>query len=68
MNQLRTLNSYQTFKIKNKKLKKLIAVDVLFKAYPMVHSHADPIWPDVTFKHFENQTDKLNTGDEPGIC
>jgi hypothetical protein len=29
-----------------------MAVDVLFKAYPMVwyHSHADPIWPDGTFK------------------
>jgi hypothetical protein len=32
--QLRTLNSYKIFKIKNNK--KAIAVDVLFKAYPMV--------------------------------
>jgi hypothetical protein len=32
---LRTLNSYQIFKIKNKKLIH-IAVDVLLKGYPMV--------------------------------
>ena len=36
MKRLRTLNSYQIFNIKNKKYKKPLAVDVLFKAYPMV--------------------------------
>ncbi len=35
MNRLRTWNSSQIFKIKNK-IKKPIAVDVLFKTYPMV--------------------------------
>ncbi len=33
-----------------KKKKKPRAVDVLFKAYPMIPLHADPIWPDSTFK------------------
>jgi hypothetical protein len=38
------------------KNKKPIVVDVLFKGYPeglsidWYHSHADPIWPDGTFK------------------
>ncbi len=46
--ELWTLIKYSRSKIKNKKP---IAGDVLFKAYPMVpHSHADPIWPDGTFK------------------
>jgi hypothetical protein len=30
---------------KNLKIKKPIAVDVLIKAFPMAHSHADLIWP-----------------------
>ncbi len=44
MKRLRTLNSYQIFKIKNKNKKPI--------AYPIVryHTHADPIWPDGTLK------------------
>ncbi len=39
---------YSELKLKNQKP---IADDVLFKAYPMVPcSHADPIWPNGTFK------------------
>jgi hypothetical protein len=49
MKRLRTLKSFQIFKIKIKKSKH-IAVDVLFKAYPM-NSQGDPIWPDATFKN-----------------
>ncbi len=46
--------SFQIFKglLKNQKY---IAVDVLFKAYPKYqwsYSHADPIWPDGTFKAY----------------
>ncbi len=31
------------------KSQKPIAVDDFLKAYPMLHSHADPVWPDGTF-------------------
>ncbi len=51
------LELWSLFKNSRKKFKnqKPIVVGVLFRAYPMVpwyHSHADPIWPDGTFKHF----------------
>ncbi len=36
MKRLRTLKSFQIFKIKIKKYKKHLVVDVLFKAYPMI--------------------------------
>jgi hypothetical protein len=40
----------------NKKIKKPIAVAVLFKAYPMVpHTCIDPIWTDGTFKVLEEE-------------
>jgi hypothetical protein len=51
---LRIMKSFQKFKKKFKNQKPIV-VGVLFRAYPMVpwyHSHADPIWPDGTFKHF----------------
>jgi hypothetical protein len=36
MKRLRTLISFQIFKIKIKKIKNIVAVDVLFKVYPMI--------------------------------
>ncbi len=39
------------------KIQKHIAVDVLFKAYPIYHPQADPIWSDGTFKR-KNQERK----------
>ncbi len=38
---------YSALKLKNQKH---IAVDVLLKGFQWYHSHADPIWPDGTFK------------------
>ncbi len=47
MKRLRTLNSYQIIKIKNKK----IYSGLVFFSRPIqwYHYHADPIWPDGTF-------------------
>jgi hypothetical protein len=49
MKWLRTLKSFQIFKIKLK-TQKPISVDVLFKAYLIVSPHADLSLPDGTFK------------------
>jgi hypothetical protein len=46
MKRLRSLFKYSRSKLKNQNP---MAVDVLFKAYPMVQSHADLIWQDGTF-------------------
>jgi hypothetical protein len=56
MDKLRTLKSFLIFKIKIKKSKTYIAVDVLFKAYPVSNGttlmHADLIRPESIFKYW----------------
>jgi hypothetical protein len=41
---------FSKIQYQNLKNQKHIAVDVLLQAFIMDHSHADPIWPDGTFK------------------
>jgi hypothetical protein len=50
MKRLTTLKSFKIYKIKSKKFKTYIVVDVLIKSYTMDHSHAVLIWPDGNFK------------------
>jgi hypothetical protein len=55
MKRLKTLISFKYSRVKLKN-QKPIAVDVLFKAYPMVpHTCIDPIWTDGTFKVLEEE-------------